>query len=132
MLVAYHWKHDLERLLKAFPRGRPVFIHHIIAAGTMDEMVMERRNSKRTVQDILLDAMKKKRPVGRRRWLVASIEMITEKEVMQMMRISSRMTIWKYTERYNFPKPIRTHPKQYLLSEVEAWILNGGINPKSS
>lgn len=22
MLVAYHWKHDLERLLKAFPRGR--------------------------------------------------------------------------------------------------------------
>lgn len=60
MLVAYHWKHDLERLLKAFPRGRPVFIHHIIAAGTMDEMVMERRNSKRTVQDILLDAMKKR------------------------------------------------------------------------
>ncbi|HHB9108081.1 TPA: helix-turn-helix transcriptional regulator [Klebsiella pneumoniae] len=58
--------------------------------------------------------------------------MITEKEVMQMMRVSSRMTIWKYTERYNFPKPIHTHPKQYLLSEVEAWILNGGINPKSS
>ena len=22
VLVAYHWKHDLERLLKAFPRGR--------------------------------------------------------------------------------------------------------------
>ncbi|HAX7483016.1 TPA: DEAD/DEAH box helicase [Escherichia coli] len=131
VLVAYHWKHDLERLLKAFPRGRhldqdpqtlrdwnagkipvlfahpasaghglnmqdggnilvffshwwdleqyqqiierigptrqiqaghnrPVFIHHIIAADTMDEMVMERRNSKRTVQDILLDAMKKR------------------------------------------------------------------------
>ncbi|AWD03984.1 DEAD/DEAH box helicase [Klebsiella aerogenes] len=131
VLVAYHWKHDLERLLKAFPRSRhldqdpqtlrdwnagktpvlfahpastghglnmqdggnilvffshwwalehyqqiierigptrqiqaghnrPVFIHHLIAAGTMDEMVMERRNSKRTVQDILLDAMKKR------------------------------------------------------------------------
>lgn len=131
VLVAYHWKHDLERLHKAFPRGRhpdqnpqtlrdwnagkipvlfahpasaghglnmqdggnilvffshwwdleqyqqiierigptrqiqaghnrPVFIHHIIAADTMDEMVMERRNSKRTVQDILLDAMKKR------------------------------------------------------------------------
>lgn len=130
VLVAYHWKHDLERLLKAFPRGRhldqdpehcatgipedscslctpasaghglnmqdggnilvffshwwdleqyqqiierigptrqiqaghnrPVFIHHIIAADTMDEMVMERRNSKRTVQDILLNAMKKR------------------------------------------------------------------------
>ncbi|ENX6698648.1 ATP-dependent helicase, partial [Escherichia coli] len=36
------------------------FIHHIIATDTMDEMVMERRNSKRTVQDILLDAMKKR------------------------------------------------------------------------
>ncbi|EHA7271880.1 DEAD/DEAH box helicase [Salmonella enterica] len=130
-LVAYHWKHDLDRLCKAFPRGRhldqdpqtlrdwnagkipvlfahpasaghglnmqdggnilvffshwwdleqyqqiierigptrqiqaghdrPVFIHHIIATGTVDEMVMERRNSKRTVQDILLDAMKKR------------------------------------------------------------------------
>lgn len=131
VLVAYHWKHDLERLLKAFPKGRhldaepqtlrdwnegkipvmfahpasaghglnlqdgsnilvffshwwdleqyqqiierigptrqiqaghnrPVFIHHIIAADTMDNMVMERRNSKREVQDILLEAMKKR------------------------------------------------------------------------
>lgn len=39
---------------------RPVFVHHIIAHGTMDEMVMERRNSKREVQDILLEAMKKR------------------------------------------------------------------------
>ncbi|WP_413725378.1 SNF2-related protein [Sodalis sp. RH16] len=131
VLVAYHWKHDLTRLLKAFPKGRhldadpqtlrdwnagripvlfahpasaghglnlqdggnilvffshwwdleqyqqiierigptrqiqaghkrPVFIHYIIAAGTADEMVMERRNSKRKVQDILLEAMKKR------------------------------------------------------------------------
>ncbi len=131
VLVAYHWKHDLARLLKAFPKGRhldddpqtlrdwnagkipvlfahpasaghglnmqdggnilvffshwwdleqyqqiierigptrqiqagynrPVWIHHITAVGTMDEMVMERRNSKREVQDILLEAMKKR------------------------------------------------------------------------
>ncbi|CDG95265.1 Putative protein p41 (fragment) [Xenorhabdus bovienii str. puntauvense] len=131
VLVAYHWKHDLARLLKSFPKGqhlddnpqtlrdwnagkipvmfahpasaghglnlqdggnilvffshwwdleqyeqiierigptrqaqagynRPVFVHHIIAHGTMDEMVMERRNSKREVQDILLEAMKKR------------------------------------------------------------------------
>ncbi|MBQ0688061.1 DEAD/DEAH box helicase [Providencia rettgeri] len=130
ILVAYHWKHDLERLLKAFPKGknldadpqtlrdwnagkipilfahpasaghglnlqdggnilvffshwwnleqyqqiierigptrqiqagynRPVFIHHLIAAGTMDEVVMERRNSKREIQDLLLEAMKR-------------------------------------------------------------------------
>lgn len=131
ILVAYHWKHDLERLLKAFPKGRnldadpqtlrdwnagkipilfahpasaghglnlqdggnilvffshwwdleqyqqiierigptrqiqagynrPVCIHHLIAAGTMDEVVMERRNSKREIQDLLLEAMKRK------------------------------------------------------------------------
>ncbi|WP_084727029.1 SNF2-related protein [Xenorhabdus griffiniae] len=131
VLVAYHWKHDLERLLKAFPKGRhldldpqtlrdwnagkipvmfahpasaghglnlqdggnilvffshwwdleqyqqinerigptrqiqaghnrPVFIHHIIATDTVDELVMERRNSKREVQDILLEAMKRR------------------------------------------------------------------------
>lgn len=63
---------------------------------------------------------------------MSDIEMIDEKEVMQMIRVSSRMTIWKYTKHHNFPKPIRTHPKQYLQSEVEAWILNGGINQKSS
>ena len=62
-----HWW-DLEQYQQIIERigptrqiqaghNRPVFIHHIIAAGTMDEMVMERRNSKRTVQDILLDAM---------------------------------------------------------------------------
>lgn len=130
VLVAYHFKSDLARLLKAFPRGRvldadpqtirdwnagkipvlfahpasaghglnlqdggnilaffghwwnleeyqqiverigptrqaqaghdrPVFIHHIVAAGTVDELVMARRDSKRAVQDLLLEAMKK-------------------------------------------------------------------------
>jgi SNF2 family DNA or RNA helicase len=65
-----HWW-DLEQYQQIIERigptrqiqaghNRPVFIHHIIAADTMDEMVMERRNSKRTVQDILLDAMKKR------------------------------------------------------------------------
>lgn len=131
VLVAYHWKHDLERLLNAFPKGqhldqdpqtirdwnagkipvlfahpasaghglnlqdggnilvffshwwdleqyqqiierigptrqaqaghnRPVWIHHIIAEGTIDELVMQRRESKRDVQDLLLHAMKKR------------------------------------------------------------------------
>jgi SNF2 family DNA or RNA helicase len=39
---------------------RPVFIHHIIARDTVDELVMERRESKRAVQDILLDACKRR------------------------------------------------------------------------
>lgn len=38
---------------------RPVFIYHIIASDTVDELVVERRNSKRSVQDILLQAMKR-------------------------------------------------------------------------
>lgn len=39
---------------------RPVFIHNIIARDTVDELVIERVNSKREVQQILLDAMKRK------------------------------------------------------------------------
>ncbi len=39
---------------------RPVFINHIIAEDTVDEDVMARRDSKRSVQDILLDAMKRR------------------------------------------------------------------------
>jgi SNF2 family DNA or RNA helicase len=38
---------------------RPVFIHHIVAADTVDELVMARRESKREVQDLLLEAMKR-------------------------------------------------------------------------
>jgi len=133
VLVAYHFKSDLSRLLRAFPKGRaldaspdtirdwnnghipilfvhpasaghglnlqdggniiaffghwwnleeyqqiierigptrqaqaghnrPVFIHHIVAAGTVDELVMARRESKREVQDLLLEAMKRRSP----------------------------------------------------------------------
>lgn len=131
VLVAYHFKSDLARLLRAFPKGRhldqdpqtirdwnagkipilfahpasaghglnlqdggnilvmfghwwdleqyqqiverigptrqaqaghdrPVFIHHIVAADTIDEIVSARRESKREVQDLLLEAMKRK------------------------------------------------------------------------
>lgn len=136
VLVAYHFKSDLQRLLKAFPKGRhldqnpqtirdwnagkipvmfahpasaghglnlqdggnilvvfghnwnleeyqqiierigptrqfqaghkrPVFIHHIVAADTVDEIVMARRESKRAVQDLLLEAMERKKNHGR-------------------------------------------------------------------
>lgn len=135
VLVAYHFKSDLARLLKAFPKGkqldkdpqtirdwnagkipvlfahpasaghglnlqdggnilaffghnwnleeyqqiierigptrqaqaghnRPVFIHHIVATGTVDEIVMARRESKREVQDLLLEAMKSRLAKG--------------------------------------------------------------------
>lgn len=38
---------------------RPVFIHYILAENTVDDMVLERIQTKRSVQDILMDAMKK-------------------------------------------------------------------------
>lgn len=41
--------------------NRPVFLHFILAADTVDEMVLERLQTKREVQDILLSAMKTKR-----------------------------------------------------------------------
>ena len=39
---------------------RPMFIHNIIARDTVDELVMARVETKREVQDILLEAMKLK------------------------------------------------------------------------
>lgn len=39
---------------------RPVFIHNIVAADTVDELVLERVQSKREVLDLLLEAMKRK------------------------------------------------------------------------
>lgn len=38
--------------------NRPVWEYYIVAKGTMDEVVMLRRDSKRSVQDCLLEAMK--------------------------------------------------------------------------
>jgi SNF2 family DNA or RNA helicase len=39
---------------------RPVLIYPILARDTVDEMVMERLSSKRSVQDVLLEAMKRR------------------------------------------------------------------------
>ncbi len=42
-------------------KDRPVFLHYLVARGTIDELVMARRSSKRNVQDILLDYLKGKK-----------------------------------------------------------------------
>ncbi|MNL15910.1 hypothetical protein D3C87_1369250 [compost metagenome] len=39
---------------------RPVFMHMIMAADTLDELVLERLHSKREVQDILMEALKER------------------------------------------------------------------------
>ena len=38
---------------------RPVFLYHIIAEGTVDELVLERMESKREIQDLLLESLKR-------------------------------------------------------------------------
>lgn len=43
---------------------RPVFIYNIIAKGTADEIVMERVETKKSVQELLLNAMKGERKHG--------------------------------------------------------------------
>lgn len=65
-----HWwdleQHDqiVERIgpVRQLQAGhdRPVFIHYIVARDTVDEVVMARRESKRSVQDLLMDYMKGK------------------------------------------------------------------------
>lgn len=39
-------------------KDRPVFLHYIVARGTIDEVAMERRSGKRSVQELLLEYMK--------------------------------------------------------------------------
>lgn len=39
---------------------RPVFVHYLTAENTVDELVVARRDSKRSVQDALLDYLKAK------------------------------------------------------------------------
>jgi len=63
-----HWwnleEHDqiIERIGPVRQRQagyeRPVFVYYIVSRGTVDELVMARRETKREVQDLLLDAMK--------------------------------------------------------------------------
>lgn len=59
--------HDqiLERVgpMRQFQAGkdRPVFLHYLVARGTIDEVEMTRRSTKRSVQDELLAYMKGKR-----------------------------------------------------------------------
>lgn len=38
---------------------RPVYVHRILARGTVDEMVLARLDGKRTVQDVLMEAMRR-------------------------------------------------------------------------
>lgn len=38
--------------------NRPVFLHYLVATDTVDELVLARLETKRAVQDLLLDAMK--------------------------------------------------------------------------
>lgn len=60
-----HYQQIIERIgpMRQLQAGfeRPMFIHHIIARDTVDEDVMLRRETKRSVQAILLDAMKRRR-----------------------------------------------------------------------
>lgn len=63
---------------------------------------------------------------------MSDTSLIPEKEVMNKLGVSSRQTIWNYTNRHGFPKPVRTHPKAYLREAVDGWILNGGVNQKCS
>jgi SNF2 family DNA or RNA helicase len=67
-----HWW-NLEERLQVIERigptrqaqsgyDRPVFIYSLIAKDTVDELVIERIASKKSIQDLLLERMKMKEP----------------------------------------------------------------------
>lgn len=41
--------------------NRPVFIHYLVAKRTVDELVLDRLHNKRRVQDVILEAMKRRK-----------------------------------------------------------------------
>jgi len=60
-------EHDMQIIERIGPtrqaqsgHNREVYVHRIVARDTVDEMVAERRAGKKSVQQILLDAMKRK------------------------------------------------------------------------
>lgn len=75
ILSRYSYDWNLETYMQIIERigprrqkqagyDRPVFDHPIVARGTMDEVVMERHTSKRSIQDILLAAMRRFKEQG--------------------------------------------------------------------
>lgn len=72
ILVFFNLGWNLEHRLQVLERigpmrqlqaghNRPVFIYNIVGQDTIDEMVLERMDSKKSVQDVLLNAMAKRR-----------------------------------------------------------------------
>ena len=43
---------------------RPVYVYPILARNTVDDLVMDRLSSKKTVQEVLIDAMKRRKDAG--------------------------------------------------------------------
>jgi SNF2 family DNA or RNA helicase len=39
--------------------NRPVYVHHIVARGTLDESVMDRRETKKSLQELFMERMKR-------------------------------------------------------------------------
>lgn len=71
ILTIFGWDWNLETYLQLIERigptrqmqsghKRSMFLHRIIARDTMDEVVAARHESKRSVQDLLLESMKRK------------------------------------------------------------------------
>lgn len=55
-------------------------------------------------------------------------KLIHQDEVMKMLGIGSKSTLWVLRTKKGFPKPVLKYPMRFLRSEVEAWVDNGGIN----
>ncbi len=51
------------------------------------------------------------------------MNLISKTEVMEMLRIKSRDTLYRYEKKRGFPRPIKQHPTYYLKSAVEDWAL---------
>jgi SNF2 family DNA or RNA helicase len=68
--VDWNLEYDMQIIERIGPmrqkqagHDRPVFIHRILARNTVDDMVLERLMTKKSAQQVLLEAMKRKKNV---------------------------------------------------------------------
>ena len=56
------------------------------------------------------------------------VDLISQAEAMERVQIKSRSGLYNLMKNYGLPKPVKTHPMAFVASDIDQWILNGGIN----
>lgn len=51
------------------------------------------------------------------------MKLMRKDEVMKLLQVKSRDTLYRYERDSGFPHPVKTNPSLYLRTAVDEWIL---------